>query len=139
MYLNRVGGKRKFSSYFRFPTSHTTVRAVRHTAVPHCSVQFDIVVHKARVTCSAQHHVCCRVVHYALRICPITLAAISVDSCPIRLDTAFDKILDARSRSLSTLPYTHSYPPAQPFVHPFKIALGVCKFEVFYPSADGLS
>ena len=31
---NRVGGKRKFSSYFRFPTSHTTVRAVRHTAVP---------------------------------------------------------------------------------------------------------
>ena len=50
---NRVGGKRKFSSYFRFPTSHTTVRAVRHTAVPHCSVQFDIVVHKARVTCSA--------------------------------------------------------------------------------------
>ena len=32
---NRVGGKRKFSSYFRFPTSHTTVRAVRHTAVPY--------------------------------------------------------------------------------------------------------
>ena len=31
---NRVGGKRKLSSYFRFPTSHTTVRAVRHTAVP---------------------------------------------------------------------------------------------------------
>ena len=30
---NRVGGKRKFSSYFRFPTSHTTVRAVPHTAV----------------------------------------------------------------------------------------------------------
>ena len=50
---NRVGGKRKFSSCFRFPTSHTTVRAVRHTAVPHCSVQFDLVVHKARVTCSA--------------------------------------------------------------------------------------
>ena len=23
-----------FSSYFRFPTSHTTVRAVPHTAVP---------------------------------------------------------------------------------------------------------
>ena len=32
-FLNRVGGKRKFSSYFRFPTSHTTVRAVPHTAV----------------------------------------------------------------------------------------------------------
>ena len=31
---NRVGGKRKLSSYFHFPTSHTTVRAVRHTAVP---------------------------------------------------------------------------------------------------------
>ena len=32
---NRVGGKRSsFFSYFRFPTSHTTVRAVRHTAVP---------------------------------------------------------------------------------------------------------
>ena len=31
--VNRVGGKRKFSSYFRFPTSHTTVRAVPHTAV----------------------------------------------------------------------------------------------------------
>ena len=25
---------KQFSSYFRFPTSHTTVRAVRHTAVP---------------------------------------------------------------------------------------------------------
>ena len=34
-WANRVGGKRKFSSYFRFPTSHTTVRAVRHTAVPY--------------------------------------------------------------------------------------------------------
>ena len=32
---NRVGGKRSsFFSYFRFPTSHTTVRAVPHTAVP---------------------------------------------------------------------------------------------------------
>ena len=25
---------KQFSSYFRFPTSHTTVRAVPHTAVP---------------------------------------------------------------------------------------------------------
>ena len=34
-YLNRVGGKRSsFSPTFRFPTSHTTVRAVPHTAVP---------------------------------------------------------------------------------------------------------
>ena len=32
---NRVGGKRKFSSYFRFPTSHTTVHAGPHTAVPY--------------------------------------------------------------------------------------------------------
>ncbi len=32
--FNRVGGKRKFSSYFRFPTSHTTVQAGPHTAVP---------------------------------------------------------------------------------------------------------
>ena len=32
---NRVGGKRSsFSPTFRFPTSHTTVRAVPHTAVP---------------------------------------------------------------------------------------------------------
>ncbi len=34
IFRNRVGGKRKLSSYFHFPTSHTTVRAVRHTAVP---------------------------------------------------------------------------------------------------------
>ena len=34
-YKNRVGGKRSsFSPTFRFPTSHTTVRAVPHTAVP---------------------------------------------------------------------------------------------------------
>ena len=36
---NRVGGKQRIlevSSYFLcFPTSHTTVRAVRHTAVPY--------------------------------------------------------------------------------------------------------
>ena len=32
---HRVGGKRSsFSPTFRFPTSHTTVRAVPHTAVP---------------------------------------------------------------------------------------------------------
>ena len=54
--------------------------------------------------------------HYSFCISPITLATIPAESCPIRLDTAFDKILDARSRFLPTLPYTHSYPPAQPFV-----------------------
>ena len=35
--LHQQSSRRKtkqFSSYFRFPTSHTTVRAVRHTAVP---------------------------------------------------------------------------------------------------------
>ena len=33
---NRVGGKQsKFSSYFCFPTSHTTVHAGPHTAVPY--------------------------------------------------------------------------------------------------------
>ena len=35
--LGKESSRRKtkqFSSYFRFPTSHTTVRAVPHTAVP---------------------------------------------------------------------------------------------------------
>ncbi len=35
----------------------------------------------------------CGVVHYTFRICPISLAAVAVDSCPIWLDTASYEIL----------------------------------------------
>ena len=105
----------KFISYFRLPTSHTTVRAVRHTAVSNevylllsftdlshhrtCrsayggslhSVQLNIVVHQARVASTTEFLVPSGVVHNAFRISPTSLAAIPVDSSPVWLDTALD-------------------------------------------------
>ena len=59
----------------------------------------------------------CGVVHYTFRICPISLAAVAVDSCPIWLDTTSYEILYPCLRSLPTFPYAHTYPPAQPLVN----------------------
>ncbi len=59
----------------------------------------------------------CGVVHYTFRICPISLAAVAVDSCPIWLDTASYEILYPCFRSLPTFPYAHTYPPTKPFIN----------------------
>ena len=50
-------------------------------------VQSDIVVHQTRIACSAEFIIGCGVVHYTFRICPIPLATVAIDSCPIWLDT----------------------------------------------------
>lgn len=88
--VNRVGGKRKFSSYFRFPTSHTTCGSTYSGSLFY--VQSNIVVHKTGIACSSELFIGRCVMHYALRICPVTLAAIPIDACPIWFDTAFNEI-----------------------------------------------
>ena len=45
-------------------------------------VQYDIVVHQTRIACGAEFIIGCGVAHYTFRICPISLAAVAVDSCP---------------------------------------------------------
>ena len=45
-------------------------------------VQSDIVVHQTRIACGAEFIIGCGLMHYTFRICPISLAAVAVDSCP---------------------------------------------------------
>ena len=59
----------------------------------------------------------CGVVHYTFRICPISLAAVAVDSCPIWLDTASYEILYPCLGLLPAFPYAHAYPPAEPLIN----------------------
>ena len=80
-------------------------------------MQSDIVVHNTRIACGAEFIVGCGVVHYTFRICPISLAAVSVDSCPIWLDATSYEILYPCLGLLPTSPYTHAYPPAKPLVN----------------------
>lgn len=48
--MNRV----RETGLFPVSTSHTTVRAVRHTAVPYLRYDFTITIHKKRVVSSYQ-------------------------------------------------------------------------------------
>ena len=77
-------------------------------------------------------------VHYAFGICPVALAAVLVDSCPIWLDSTLDQILGSCLGFLPAFPYAHPYPSAQPLVNGFKRFLGIGQLEVINPSTDGL-
>ena len=80
-------------------------------------MQSDIVVHQTRIACGTEFIVGCGVVHYTFRICPISLAAIAIDSCPIWLDATSYEILYPCLGLLPTFPYTHTYPSAKPLVN----------------------
>ena len=45
-------------------------------------VQSDIVVHQTRIAGGTEFIIGRGMVHYTFRICPISLAAVAVDSCP---------------------------------------------------------
>ena len=45
-------------------------------------VQSDIAVHQTRIAGGAEFIIGRGIVHYTFRICPISLAAVAVDSCP---------------------------------------------------------
>lgn len=78
------------------------VKLYRRTYFLECLLQSDIVVHQTRITGGMEFIVGCGVMHYTFRICPISLAAVAVDSCPIWLDTASYEILYPCFRSLPT-------------------------------------
>jgi len=93
-------------------------------------VQSDIVVHQTRIACDAEFIVGRSVVHYTFRICPISLAAVAIDSCPIWLDATSYEILHPCLRSLPTFPYAHTYPSAKPLVNAHQRCFRICIFEV---------
>ena len=80
-------------------------------------VQSDIVVHQTRITGGTEFFIRCGVVHYTFRICPISFAAVAVDSCPIWFDTTSDEILHPCLGLLPTFPYAHTYSSAKPFIN----------------------
>ena len=102
-------------------------------------MQFDIVVHKTRIACSAKICDGRGSVHNG-RACnsPIATAAVSPLISQIWLYATFNKVLDACAGLLPTLPYAHPYASAKPLIHLLEVFLGIRKFEVVHPSADGL-
>ena len=128
--FNRVGGKRSsFLPTFVFrPLTPPYVRfRIRRFLF---WVQSDIVVHQTRIACDAEFIVGRSVVHYTFRICPISLAAVAIDSCPIWLDATSYEILHPCLRSLPTFPYAHTYPSAKPLVNAHQRCFRICIFEV---------
>jgi len=99
-------------------------------------VHLNVVVHQARVTCSAKVVYGRSLLHYsAARYCPISFARITPHMRKVWLDSTFLEILYPCTWPLPTLPDTHTYPSAQPLVDWLQDGFHICQLEVTDPAA----
>ena len=99
-------------------------------------VHLNVVVHQARVTCSAKVVYGRSLLHYsAARYCPISFARITPHMRKVWLDSTLLEILYPCTWPLPTLPDTHTYPSAQPLVDWLQDGFHICQFEVPDPAA----
>ena len=100
------------------------------------SVHLNIVVHKARVTCSAKVIYGRGLLHYsAAGYCPISLACVAPHIRKVWFDSTLLEVLYPCTWLLPAFPDTHTYPPAQPLVDWFKDGFHIRQLEVPDPAA----